>query len=298
MSDLAPFVAACLRDKVVTDLQEEVQQLREQLQQEQLQSQTVAITGPCGSPVYAQALFGDGKYDYSPELWKVDLLKKKKSARTTTSSKFRGPCFVENLSDMEVRIGGICKAKLSNGIVEGFVNDLENNYDDTHKRGTLSIWFGGSSGIWLNVQIQPILRHQYAALRDFDLGGESLVGTLLQFISPYAEVTFTEVSFLISYVNDAMDRWGLLGEQRRGEQQAEDEETTSPSDDDGDERSVRPIENSASNNTHWIFDEDSHSNEASVEVMLFVDDTSSSSTGSTTRPDRAGGRRHSRRVLI
>jgi len=201
MSDLAPFVAAALRDKVVADLQDEVKHLREQLEREKRQSQTVAITGPQGSPVYAHAQFRDGKHDYSPELWKVEL--------STTGQRHSGCCLVEDLAEMEVRIGGICKAKLSNGIVEGFVNDIENNYDDTRHRGALSIWFGGSSGIWLNVQIEPIARHQYARLRDFDLGGESLVGTLLHCVPPYTQIIFTEASFLISYVNGAMYRWGI-----------------------------------------------------------------------------------------
>lgn len=213
MSDLAPFVAAALRDKTVAELEEENRQLRQQLETERHEAQIVTITGPRGSPVYAQGCFQNGKYDYSPELWKVDLAESRVD---------RKRCLVENLSDMEVRIGGVCKARLSNGIVEGFVNDVENNYDDSRERGTLSIWFGGSSGIWLNVQIEPIARHDYAALRDFDLGGESLGTTLLQFVPSHAQVIYTEVSFLISYVNGAMDRWGLGNEYDSEEEEQDD----------------------------------------------------------------------------
>jgi hypothetical protein len=201
MSDLAPFVAAALRDKVVAELYEEIQELRSELQGQRQQSQCVAITGPMGSPIYAQANFRDnGKFDYSPELWKVEF--------PTTSQK---GCTLAQLADMEVRIGGIAKARLmANGIVEGFVNDVKNNYNTTEQSGAVSIWFGGSSGIWLNIAIQPIRREQYAALRDFDLGGDNLFRTLLQFLAPNnAQVSFTEVSFLISYINGAMEQWGI-----------------------------------------------------------------------------------------
>ena len=55
MSDLAPFVAATLRDKVIADLQSEIEQLKAQSQRERDRSQTVEITGPRGNPVYCQA---------------------------------------------------------------------------------------------------------------------------------------------------------------------------------------------------------------------------------------------------
>jgi hypothetical protein len=187
------------------ELQEEIQALRASLERERNQSQNVTITGPRGHPIYAQASFRDGNYDYSPELWKVEFpppqLQEQNCGRC---------CSLSELGDMEVRIGGICKARLANGIVEGFVNDVKNNYDHQQKSGAVSIWFGGSSGIWLNVRIQPIEREQYAALRDFDLGGDNLLSTLLQFFSPNdAWVSYTEVSFLISYINGAMEHWGI-----------------------------------------------------------------------------------------
>ena len=58
MSDLAPFVAATLKDKVVTDLHEENKQLRA----EKHASQLVEITCPKRHPVYAQGhLKNNGK---------------------------------------------------------------------------------------------------------------------------------------------------------------------------------------------------------------------------------------------
>ena len=55
---------------------------------------------------------------------------------------FTSHCSLEQLAEMEVRLGGICKARLSNGIVEGFVNDITNNYNEDEKSGVVSTWFG------------------------------------------------------------------------------------------------------------------------------------------------------------
>ena len=209
MSDLAPFVAAAIRDKVIDELQDEISQLKSKLESERQKSQQVAITGPRGHPIYAQASFRDGNFDYSPELWKVEFPRQSPSSLQQPQPT---SCSLRAFSDMEVRIGGICKARLANGIVEGFVNDVHNNYNHNTKSGVVSIWFGGSSGIWLNIRIQPIELDQYSALRDFDLGGESLSSTLLQFCRPDARVIYSEVSFLISYINGAMENWGISSE--------------------------------------------------------------------------------------
>jgi hypothetical protein len=197
MSDLAPFVAAALRDKVVTDLCSEIEELKLELEGQRTQSQLVTITGPRGNPVYAQALFRSGNYDYSPELWKVEF--------TDFQNNY---CSLCDFSNMEVRLGGICKARLGEN-TEAFVNDVLNNYDHDRKSGAVSIWFGGSSGIWLNIRINNIEKQNYAALRDFDLSGSDLLETMLQFCNPETQVTFTEASFLISHINDAMEHWGI-----------------------------------------------------------------------------------------
>jgi hypothetical protein len=259
MSDLAPFVAAALRDKVVSELHEEIRELHSALQTQRRQSQCVAITGPMGSPIYAQANFRDnGNFDYSPELWKVEFPTTTSicsgnnnnnnsngggcTKSTSTTATTTNTCTLAELADMEVRIGGIAKARLMTGgngsIVEGFVNDVKNNYNAAQQSGAVSIWFGGSSGIWLTIGIQPIRREQYAALRDFDLGGDNLLRTLLLFLdhqpnnnnnnnnAPVVQVSFTEVSFLISYINGAMEQWGIPPEPTAEQEEEEAEETT------------------------------------------------------------------------
>eukprot|EP00934_Nitzschia_sp_Nitz4_P000835 Nitzschia sp. Nitz4//scaffold100_size80364//14446//15180//NITZ4_005337-RA/size80364-processed-gene-0.48-mRNA-1//-1//CDS//3329532073//835//frame0 len=205
MSDLAPFVAAALRDKVISEMHQEILELRAQLEQEKQRSQTVSITGPEGTPVYASALVANGNYDQSPELWKIEFPTSDQQGLVSR------PCKALDLMDMEVRIGGICKARMSNGVVEGFVNDVKNNYDHVLQRGTISIWFGGSSGIWLNIQVQPIERRAFVELRNFDLGEDTFLNTLLHFVPRDAKIWYTDVSFLISHINGAMKRWELGG---------------------------------------------------------------------------------------
>lgn len=203
MSDLAPFVAATLRDKVVADMQEELRELNARLDASQL----VQVTGPEGHPIYARSLFSKGNYDNNPELWKVEF----PTVATKDSASQNLQCTLSNLPEIEIRIGGICKARLSNGnLVEGFVNDIKNNYDHQNQRGAVSVWFGGPSGIWLNILIQPIDLQQYSSLRDFDLSGDGLYNTLCQFLDPETTIVhFSDASFLISLVNGAMELWGI-----------------------------------------------------------------------------------------
>ena len=303
MSDLAPFVAAVIRDKVVSDLQTEIEQLRNELYVERYKSKTVAITGPNGTPVYACAQFDlHGNFDNSPELWKVEFVRNNNtddddgdehfdddnnsnnhhdnfdvdddaaslvtvrrrgdgnSTRTSTTTETtrrrmrstnqpsnpnssttnnRSVCTLNNLYDMEVRIGGICKARFAtslngNGVAaEGFVNDIYNNYCPIQKSGKVSIWF--ASGIWLTINIGPsIERDRYASLRDYDLSGPNLLNTLLEFWNnnPNTIVEFLEVSFMICHVNEAMERWNLLGPRgtraTRGRQRGGGGEEASP----------------------------------------------------------------------
>mmetsp|Transcript_6984 Transcript_6984/g.20491 ORF Transcript_6984/g.20491 Transcript_6984/m.20491 type:complete len:275 (-) Transcript_6984:1955-2779(-) len=260
MSDLANFVAATIRDKVVAEMQIELESLRSELREERERGKLVCITGPLGQPIYASAQFDTGYYDHSPELWKVEFtpppppppagtsrirnppsrphrhqrqeeeesaLPQSANDASLRSERFSGPslpssssslrqpstirtakCALKDMKNMEIRIGGVCKARFDNGgTVEAFVNDISNNYDEGSKSGKVSIWFGGSSGIWLNISLMGIERDRYAALRDYDLSDP--LAALEQFWEPTAAVTFQEVSFLISSINGAMERFGI-----------------------------------------------------------------------------------------
>lgn len=104
MSDLGPFVAAHLRDKVVADLLQETKQLQSQLSN----ARRIAITGPDGSPIYAEEDFSRGRYDplvMPGEWWEIPFASE--PGMYTSNS-----CTLSILPTCEVRIGSFVKIKL------------------------------------------------------------------------------------------------------------------------------------------------------------------------------------------
>lgn len=98
-SDLAPFVAATLRDKVIAELKEENRELREK----ESKSKIVEVTGEGGEPVYAQGNFiSDGQYHGNPNLWEVIF-----------PEDSIVPCPLTALDGVEVRVGGDIRVKFS-----------------------------------------------------------------------------------------------------------------------------------------------------------------------------------------
>lgn len=73
MSDLAPFVAAILKDKVVQDLIEENESLRKKNNAMKLVMNGIEITGPRGQPVYATGSLDADEYINSVEHRRVGL---------------------------------------------------------------------------------------------------------------------------------------------------------------------------------------------------------------------------------
>ncbi|CAB9506082.1 expressed unknown protein [Seminavis robusta] len=104
MSDLGPFVAAHLRDKVVADLLQENKQLKIQLKS----SRRIAIAGPGGSPVYAEKDFAHGRYDPTEragEWWEVPFSE-------VPGQQTDNCCTLSTLPTCEVRIGSFVKLKM------------------------------------------------------------------------------------------------------------------------------------------------------------------------------------------
>lgn len=104
MSDLGPFVAAHLRDKVIADLMHENKQLKIQLDC----ARKVSITGPGGSPVYAEKDFAKGRYDPTVmpgEWWEVPFASEPGQLTDIC-------CTLSTAPTCEVRIGSFVKIKL------------------------------------------------------------------------------------------------------------------------------------------------------------------------------------------
>jgi hypothetical protein len=104
MSDLGPFVAAHLRDKVIADLLQENKKLKIQLGS----ARKISITGPGGSPVYAEKDFSEGRYDPNVmpgEWWEVPFASQ--PGQVTENC-----CTLSTVPYCEVRIGSFVKIKL------------------------------------------------------------------------------------------------------------------------------------------------------------------------------------------
>jgi hypothetical protein len=105
MSDLAPFVASVLYDKVLAEIKQENDSLLQQLQK----SRAVQIISESGT-VYAEAQFEDGHYHDNPNLWFFPFTKQ------------LAPCQLSDLTNVHICIGGSAKAHFgTNSIAEGWV---------------------------------------------------------------------------------------------------------------------------------------------------------------------------------
>jgi hypothetical protein len=98
MSDLASFVAATIRDKVVDDLMKEVDGLKMQLSK----TQEIEVTGSNGTPVYATGMLDQGEYTADGKRWRVDL----DAQAGVPPSAMVHSCFGRGCGSIEIRVGG------------------------------------------------------------------------------------------------------------------------------------------------------------------------------------------------
>jgi hypothetical protein len=92
MSDLAPFVAAAIRDKVVEDLMKENAALKLRLSR----TKQIEVTGPGGKPVYASANLEQGEYGGGGSTWNLELVGQGEGFK----------CAVVPLTCVEIHVGG------------------------------------------------------------------------------------------------------------------------------------------------------------------------------------------------
>jgi hypothetical protein len=196
MSDLAPFVAATLRDKVFQDLMEENEAMQKQIRQ----SRSVEITGPGGNPVYSRAQFDEsGYFCNSPDLWEVEF------PGTQDLS-----CPLSTLEGIEVRLGGALKSKFTdNRVFETF--DYADGRDYDHGK-VVNFFFGGASSLWLAVRIDGWPRQSWQATIDQGFGIDGLFSHLLDDVAienPNKTVHFLEVSFVVTSVSGVIQSLNL-----------------------------------------------------------------------------------------
>jgi hypothetical protein len=196
MSDLAPFVAAALRDKAFQDLMEENQAIRQKLQY----ARRVEITGPGGTPVHARAQFDDdGEYHGNPNLWSVKFPKGKQLLA----------CPLAALEGIELWVGGILKAKFAqNSDFQAFLSAA----DEDHAMGKqTALCFSGASSLWLIIMIDgwPQERYRDTLTEIESMHPDDVFHHLIETVAMEAPlgkmVTFQEVSFMCSGVRGVIE---------------------------------------------------------------------------------------------
>jgi hypothetical protein len=156
MSDLAPFVAAALRDKVVAELQQEnagLQQENAGLRQiVEANRSDIEITGPRGFPTYASM--------------DIDLhVERNSSPILTLDSLMHKSCFLSRLMESEIHIFGRRVTSFSEIVDHGACGVQENNCLKFSRKGILK---------FLEVQIDFIDNDDFDTLvNDIENGQKS-----------------------------------------------------------------------------------------------------------------------------
>ena len=197
MSDLAPFVAAAIRDKVVQELMEENEAMRKQVAKLR-HFKTVEITGPGGKPVYTRAQFDeDGGYNGNPNLWSVHFPEGKQLL----------PCPLPRLEDIQIKFGGSDKASFNgHNDFEAFLDEDERDHENGK---VVSFCFPGASLLWVTVMVDGWPRERWQATIDELLNYDELFEHLVRTVATEAPtgkmVTFLAVDFLVSSVRGVIN---------------------------------------------------------------------------------------------
>jgi hypothetical protein len=196
MSDLAPFVASVLHDRILAETKQEVDHLSEQLQR----SRAVQIMSASGT-VYAEGKFQDGHYcSHNPNLWEVDLTKQLAS------------CALSGLAGVEICMGGICMIHFGdNSIVEGYVREYGETY--VNGWGCIDFCFGGTGQCWLSVKMGPFLSEEaFLSQVPTNTIAEDMPSFLAQELAvdhPELSVSFGAIEFFVRAVKGAIQNLNL-----------------------------------------------------------------------------------------
>jgi hypothetical protein len=208
MSDFAPFVAAALRDKTVTDLLEENQTLQDQL----ASFRTIRITGKDGFPVYAEQDFASGKpTDYG---WVVRLPHRRECQQqqhhntssnimltTNLSQQPPIPCRMSQLAECEVHVGNFRNTTC---------REFNEWYFDGNPVGYFSLF--ATKGLWLCCFLESVTEEHYQSLCRAAARRESIRDILHHFEDPMEDlnVYFTHLTFCAGSASEAIKCLELL----------------------------------------------------------------------------------------
>jgi hypothetical protein len=250
MSDLAPFVASVLYDRVLAETKQEVDRLSEQLQK----SRAVQIICESGR-VYAEAQLQDGSYSGNPHFWTVNL-------------KNLAACPLSDLAGVDICIGGICKAHFgvisqATSIIDvvGVDRDDDSTYMDGW--GFINFCFGGAGQCWLSVKVGPFPSEEaFFSQFDRDIDPESVVSLLTEEVAvnhPQLSVTFEHVDFFVTAVkNFILNLDPAIEEEAERRRQQLHEENEAFEEESQRRRAVAMAENGVDDGTDGEDDEESN----------------------------------------
>jgi hypothetical protein len=202
MSDLAPFVAAVLYDKVLAETKQEVDQLSEQVDHlsEKLQkSRAVQIMSASGT-VYAEGQFQDGFYSDNANMWEIELTKQLAS------------CPLSDLTNVQICIGGIHKADF--GINSTVMGTVERGRAGIYMDGWGHIIFSLEGWCWLLVGVGPFPSEEafFTQVDEVYVIAENMASFLAQELAvnhPEFYVSFGYVFFQVGAVKGAIQNLNL-----------------------------------------------------------------------------------------
>lgn len=190
MSDLAPFVAAAIRDKVVCDLQAENEVLRRQLRE----MRRIELTAGDYGPVYAKGhLNEDGDFCMNPNLFEVKL-------KTNSNVPM---CKLSDLPQVQVQLGGILRTSFND---DEYVFDVI-QCDVDKENGTKVFDFCFSNNYWISVVVHnwPMTEEE---VDDDDWASEEAMNYLedIANMRPDTYVTFEQISFFAREYRSYIDQ--------------------------------------------------------------------------------------------
>ena len=202
--DLAPFVLAYQNNQVTSYLLQEVKLCRAYLKR----LRSVTIAGSFENPVYAEAQFEEGGFDFNQKLWQVKF----KQGQPTSQRDSFGLCRLADLLSVQIYFNGFSQDGFSDfnafGGVFGSPGDGETFQNNS---GLLRFLFQGTIKFCLLVRVSPFrdeaeFWHVFEYIRRSNNGG---LGNMAAYLAGMdrAEtmiVRFETIMFFRDYFNESI----------------------------------------------------------------------------------------------